>query len=124
MAWGESEPNGNETQNCVAATSQHFYFWSDENCHNKYQPVCESPVKLLKCPFSEDSVYSEEFDTCYQFFLPQSLTWADSVARCKTEIEDGYLVSVTAFLYRVRTGFCAGPYFCSGVLNTWAIFKI
>lgn len=90
-AWGESEPNGNEDQNCIAATSQHFYFWSDEDCYSNYQPVCESPVKLQKCSLSEDSIYSEEFDTCY-LILSTYLNWTDSVARCKDESGDAYLV--------------------------------
>ena len=98
-AWGESEPNGNENQNCIAATSQHFYFWSDENCYNKYQPVCESPVKLQKCLLFEDSIYSEEFDTCYQLVLQTRLNWTDSIARCKASSEYAYLVSATNLLH-------------------------
>ena len=91
-AWGESEPNGLQEQNCIAATSQHFYFWSDESCYNKYQPICESPVKLDNCPGNDDAIYSPDEDRCYVLNIsPQ--TWNQSVAFCKTISDDAHLVS-------------------------------
>ena len=31
-AWATSQPDGGETQNCVALKGENTYFWSDENC--------------------------------------------------------------------------------------------
>ena len=40
-AWGLDEPNGNQTENCVAMTADHSFFWVDANCTaGAYQPIC------------------------------------------------------------------------------------
>ena len=51
-AWGEAQPSGEtDPQDCVAATPQHYYFWSDEDCAGaRNLPVCTTNPRLNPCP--------------------------------------------------------------------------
>ena len=88
-AWGENEPSGVEEENCIAATQQHFYFWSDENCHDrKSQPVCESAVRLDKCFGIAAAHYNEETNRCY-LFDSTYYYWSEAVEYCQTLPAEG-----------------------------------
>jgi hypothetical protein len=44
--WGVGEPAG--TGGCLASTKEHLYFWSEADCNQRFQPICQAPTLVTK----------------------------------------------------------------------------
>ena len=40
-AWGVAEPNGGKLENCLKMFFDYQFPWNDENCLNRFRPICQ-----------------------------------------------------------------------------------